>query len=74
MKFIEIAEGLSVNIDSISQFSKLTDSETQIEVSGQMYVTNVPYELLKRVLTKPLKAEQPSALDQLARFNMFHTP
>ena len=67
MKFIEITDGISINLDRITFIKRLDEGKTQIESDGTLYEVAIPYSTFRALLSRTLKPES-DALEQLARF------
>ena len=74
MRFIEIMDGLSVNLAFVSLISRVSDAQTQLHVDGETYLTDIPYDTLKKLLISWQVKEALDPLEQLARFQVRPTP
>jgi len=50
MKFIEIQDGVSINIDSIESIERIDDFSTEIKTKFNVYKTVFPYKVLLGIL------------------------
>ena len=74
MKFIEIGDGVSVNLDRISVIQSMKSGKTKIQVGDEMYTSSIPYETFQALLVKEIQKGASAALEQLAKYQATPTP
>ena len=74
MKFIELADGLSVNLESVEMIQRTSPTETAIMVRGEVYTVGKPYEALRIFLSTQDATPIEEALKKLVRFSTRTVP
>jgi len=58
MKFVELAEGISINVDEIEAVSKKNQLNSVVQTHHNVYHINMPYEALLKILSGKVGGKQ----------------
>ena len=58
MKFIEVSDGVSINIDDIVVVSKKGEFTSEIQTQNNIYTANFPYRILLDILERERETEK----------------
>ena len=83
MRLLQISFGLSVNLDEIQVVRLISETETEVVLGGENYLTGIPYDTLIALIHSKVEAPEgiiqtsvksETALEQLAKFQATPTP